>query len=195
MPDEKIQPIVLVGGRSRRFGRDKLFEPLSDGILVERPIRALRDAFGPVIALVGECDIGLRPLGDLAIPDCYPGRGPAGGILSALEFVATRDGPAGSVFVLAGDLPQVQRSLLRRILDRARSEPDAPAIVAQTARGLEPCIGIYRQTAAAALRASIAGESNAALPLHHVLDGLGTIGVDASDAETVNVNRPGDLTG
>ena len=51
---EEIQPIVLVGGSSRRFGRDKLREPVagpdgSVGWLVDRPIAALRGVFGRVV--------------------------------------------------------------------------------------------------------------------------------------------------
>ncbi len=52
-----IQPVVLVGGRSTRFGRDKLREPVGCARepLVQRPIRALRAVFGPRVMLVGEC--------------------------------------------------------------------------------------------------------------------------------------------
>ena len=54
-----IQPVVLVGGKSRRFGRDKLREPIGESRaewLVDRPIRALREVFGARVAVVGECD-------------------------------------------------------------------------------------------------------------------------------------------
>ena len=53
---EKIQPVVLVGGQSSRFGRDKLIESVHGELLVSRPINALRAVFGNRVAIVGECD-------------------------------------------------------------------------------------------------------------------------------------------
>ncbi len=80
-----IQPIVLVGGSSRRFGRDKLREPLGGGWLVDRPIAALREVFGGHVRLVGACHPEVARRGDGVIPDSHPGTGPVGGIVSALE--------------------------------------------------------------------------------------------------------------
>ena len=42
---ERITPIVLVGGKSRRFCRDKLIEPIGDSVLVALPINVLRSVF------------------------------------------------------------------------------------------------------------------------------------------------------
>src|SRR5262245_59553696 len=80
-----FQPIVLVGGKSTRFGRDKLREVVGDGWLVDRPIAALREVFGARVAVVGECDDEVAQRGDRVITDRFPGVGPIGGIVSALE--------------------------------------------------------------------------------------------------------------
>ena len=138
-----IQPIVLVGGQSQRFGRDKLREPVSrDGEewLVDRPIAALRALFGPCVALVGACDRSIAARADLVIEDHYPGCGPAGGILSALEQCP------GDVFVLAGDLPHISAAAVQHILNEAQVRPrSAVWAVLADADGLHPCIGLYRQ--------------------------------------------------
>ncbi len=137
-----IQPIVLVGGLSRRFGRDKLREPVGragEEWLVDRPIAALRALFGPRVALVGACDRDVATRADLVFEDHYPGCGPAGGILSALEQCT------GDVFVLAGDLPHISAVVVQHILDEAQSRPSVWAVLAD-ADGLQPCIGLYRQT-------------------------------------------------
>ena len=140
---DSIQPVVLVGGRSRRFGRDKLREPLgADGAewLVDRPIRALREVFGARVAVVGECHADVAARADLQLRDDYPGMGPAGGILAALEQ------SAGDVFVLAGDLPDITASAIRAIVDVASAVKarDAWVIMAE-ADGLQPVIALYRQ--------------------------------------------------
>src|SRR5262245_5365872 len=81
-----IHPVVLTGGRSTRFGSDKLRARLDDDgtLLIDRPIAALRAVFGPRVALVGDCDPAVAARADLIIRDLHPGRGPIGGILSAL---------------------------------------------------------------------------------------------------------------
>lgn len=141
-----ITPVVLVGGRSRRFGRDKLREPLADGSwLVDRPITALRAVFGARVMLVGDCDPGVALRGDGMILDRYGGAGPIGGVLSAL------DDQLRPVFVLAGDLVSIDESTVRRITFTASQDESAWAVLAQTDR-IEACIGVYRPPAAAALR-------------------------------------------
>lgn len=191
---DRIQPVVLVGGRSRRFGRDKLREPLPDGALVERPIRALQDVFGPRVALVGHCDASVGCHGDLVIPDRYPGAGPAGGILSALEHLREHAPSVDGVFVLAGDLPRVQRTLVQSIVDASRGHPGAAAVLASTNGRLEACIGIYRTSTMEHLRGLVAPEAAHGRSLVRMLKSLTVVEVPADPALTVNVNRPTDLT-
>jgi molybdopterin-guanine dinucleotide biosynthesis protein A len=185
---EGVQPIVLVGGQSKRFGRDKLREPLRGGrpgeVLVDRPIAALRAVFGSRVACVGECHSDVSSRADLAIPDRYPGVGPIGGILSALEETG------GEVFVLAGDLARITAGVVRQILDRARDEHEEWAVLARTTR-IEPCIGLYRPAAAVALRARLTSGRDASLFDAIAAERLITVPVDAGVA--ANVNTPADL--
>lgn len=183
-----IQPIVLVGGRSRRFGRDKLREPVGVARaewLVDRPIRALRDVFGARVAVVGECDVEVAARADLRLADRYPGMGPAGGILSALEQ------SPGDVFVLAGDLPNISSDAVRAIIEGAQSIAAAEAwLVLAEANGVQPCIGFYRQAVrerlAERLRAGTARLYDLA-PFERLL----LVAIDPATAR--NVNTAGEL--
>ena len=186
-----IQPVVLVGGRSSRFGRDKLQAEVGDGWLVDRPIEALRAVFGRRVAVLGICDPAVAARGDLLFEEHHPGRGPAGGVLSALQQTK------GDVFVLAGDLPSIDATTIRTMLDVARdADPAAYAILAQTpgdgssGGGVHPCIGLYRAHAAARLAERM---SLGQLSLHDAFsdDERCLVAVDA--ASTHNVNTPADL--
>jgi len=145
-----IQPIVLVGGKSRRFGRDKLLEPWGHQgqVLVQRPIEALLAVFGPRVMLVGECHPAIIPLADGVIPDNYPGIGPIGGILAALEAWA------GPVFVVAGDMPGVEPGTIETIVRAALAAPNAWATLAVTDR-THQCAGLYTQSCKPSLQLAI----------------------------------------
>lgn len=149
MNAEGVQPMVLVGGRSRRFGRDKLREPHEGGWLVDRPIQALAAVFGPRVAAVGACDPAVAQRAHLVIEDRHPGVGPVGGIVSALEWAGT------PVFVLPGDLPRVTGEAVRIVLVAAGEAQDASAVLAGTADDPEPCFGLYRPAALQPLRRAL----------------------------------------
>ncbi|MBL0169924.1 MAG: molybdenum cofactor guanylyltransferase [Gemmatimonadaceae bacterium] len=181
-----IHPIVLVGGQSLRFGRDKLREPVGPSgtdWLVDRPVRTLREVFGARVTMVGDCDPEVAARADLQRPDRYPGSGPAGGILAALEQ------SAGDVFVLAGDLPDITSASVRAILDAA-SGSDAWVVLGESG-GVQPCIGLYRQVVRPLLAERLlAGRRS----LHDLvpMERLLLVPIDAGEAR--NVNTPERLT-
>jgi molybdopterin-guanine dinucleotide biosynthesis protein A len=191
-----IQPIVLVGGKSARFGRDKLREPMSGAgggaaeWLVDRPIRVLREVFGRRVAAVGECDPEVAARADLVIVDAHPGAGPIGGIVSALAAVE------GDVLVLSGDLPRVNAGVIRSILVAATAKPEAWAVLAASEGRIEPCIGMYkhgdRGAAVARLRERLASGRRS---LHDALPADRVVLVEVDASVTVNANTPEALRG
>jgi molybdopterin-guanine dinucleotide biosynthesis protein A len=190
---EFILPVVLAGGKSRRFGRDKLAEPWPDAasgsVLVDVPIRALREVFGPRVCLVGPCDPSLRTRADGHIDDLFSGAGPLGGIVSALSSAQARG--MAAVFVLAGDLPHIGPAVIREVLKAADAAPDAPAVLASSG-GLQPCIGLYRAGILENLRAAIRPEQRSA-SLASMLPGLGVAAREIDASAAANANTPADL--
>lgn len=177
----QVQPVVLVGGQSTRFGRDKLLEPVRGKPLVQHPIDALRAVFGPRVMVVGACDQRVRALADGDLPDLHPGAGPIGGIVSALA--STR----WPVFVLAGDMPMFGRDEVHAVLS-AQRPPDALAAWAWSGRA-HPCAGVYEPASLDILRAALAAGRHAlvnALPLDRV------VRVPIHASRTLNVNTPAD---
>lgn len=181
-----VQPVVLVGGKSLRFGRDKLREPWgnSGNPLVQRPIDALREVFGPRVKLVGRCHPSLSPLADGTLPDLHPDIGPIGGIASALA------GSKCSIFVLAGDMPSFTSTEIRRVLAKAETARTPAWAVLASADGLHPCAGVYTLAALPILQARITraehGLMNAIHEAHRLL-------VDCPAHALANVNHPTDI--
>lgn len=179
----RILPIVLAGGRSRRFGRDKLREPWGDGWLVDRPIAALRSVFGARVTLVGPCDPEVRARADGALEDQLRGAGPGSGIASAM---AQHQGP---VFVLSGDLPLVTSAVVEAILDAAGQVPAVDAVLARSDRP-EPTIGLYRIGALPDLRRYVAAPIR---PLADLLPAERAHWVAIDRRALTNANAPSDL--
>ncbi|MCC6678528.1 MAG: NTP transferase domain-containing protein [Phycisphaerales bacterium] len=184
MPDP--QPLVLVGGRSRRFGRDKLREPFRGSMggtwLVDQSILALRAVFGPRVWTVGQSDAEASLRGDRHLADRWPGAGPLGGILTALQE------SADDVFVLSGDLPGITDDHVRLIAAAAQRYPRHDVVIGRSA-GPEPCIGIYRRSAIAVLTDRI---QRGDLSLLGAVDALRTAHVDLPPEAVINANRPED---
>ncbi len=181
---DDITPVVLVGGHSQRFGRNKLLEPVRGRMLVSIPVDALRRVFGPRVAAVGACDPGVAAMADAVLEDPYPGLGPVGGICAALE------GARGDVFVCAGDLVAIDARAIRTVLASAAANPDALACLAHDGR-LHPTIGVYRGGCLPYFQQAI---RESALRLRSILpEGLAVHAAVASGA-TRNINRPEDLS-
>ena len=103
--------IVLAGGRSRRFGADKLAARLSDGrTILDHALDAATDVATEIVLVLAPG--AAPPEGLLAatriVFDPEPFGGPLVGLLAGLEASS-----AGIVLVLGGDMPAVEPAVLR----------------------------------------------------------------------------------
>lgn len=174
-----VRGVVLVGGKSSRFGRDKLKEPFAGRMLVERAIDAVRRVTGSV-ALVGACAPEIAAQGDLVLPDAWVGQGPMGGILTAIEQLES------DVLVLAGDLPTITERTLEEVLTTAEARADAWIV---RAKG-EPLIALYRREVAPTIRARLALGRRA---LFDLAPDDRLVEVDVDRNEVLNANTPLEL--
>lgn len=114
-----VTAIVLAGGRSIRFGRDKLAEPVGGVPLLHRPIGVLAAFCREVIVAIGPgADEPALP-SRLTVPirlvrDPIPDGGPLAGLVAGL-----REAREPLVLVVGGDMPDLRHALLAGLLRRA----------------------------------------------------------------------------
>jgi molybdopterin-guanine dinucleotide biosynthesis protein A len=126
--------VVLVGGKSRRFGRNKALELLEGERLIDRQVRKVKSLFAEVLIITNEPELYLD-IDATIIKDVIPGQGPLGGIYTGLLFSRGE-----SVFVTACDMPFIQPAVMKRMVKLAG---DYDVVIPEKQDGLEPLHAIY----------------------------------------------------
>jgi molybdopterin-guanine dinucleotide biosynthesis protein A len=135
---------VLAGGQSRRLGQDKAMLELGGLPLLDH-VLAAAGAVGPRVVVIGRAANGLVAHGPDAraaadyLPDDIPGRGPLGGLATALRA-------AGDVLLLGCDMPLISAAVLRWLAAESDACPAADGVVPRRAGRLEPLCAVYRAT-------------------------------------------------
>ena len=112
-----VSGVVLAGGLSRRFGRDKARALLLGRPMIEYPLQALSERTSICVVVGGRpwWPDGEPPRARI-IADLYPGRGPLGALVTALRTIST----PWCLFV-ACDMPLVEPPVLDLLIERART--------------------------------------------------------------------------
>ncbi len=182
----KIVGAVLTGGRSRRMGRDKALIEVEGSAMVDRVGSVLFEAGCSIVVAVGPPSLA----GSLVnIVDLYPGEGPLGGVISALQFFAA---DAALVFVVACDVPWLDAASLVELARVARvdDEPNGFDVVMARTDRLEPLCALWNPRCVHALRAEFDSGQRA---VRGALDELSAATVVVPAAALRNVNTPDDL--
>jgi molybdenum cofactor guanylyltransferase len=164
------------------MGRDKALLPWGGSTLAEAVAREVAGAAGSA-TLVGKVGPGIGALD--AIPDLYPGEGPLGGILTALDHTRSDWN-----LVVACDMPRVDSPFLRRLIDAA-NQSGACALLPRGPSGLsEPLCAVYHRRAREPLETRFAsGERK----ITRALAGVEVAWLDVADVTVFqNLNTPED---
>ena len=125
--EELDTALILAGGKSLRYGRDKAFIRTKEGILIESIICQLREAFSRIIIIANEAEL-YQKLNLPVYPDILQGMGPLGGIHAGLK-AAERS----AAFFIACDMPRVCLPVIDYMKDLyCRNSPEA--VVAEQKR-------------------------------------------------------------
>jgi molybdenum cofactor guanylyltransferase len=119
---ERIGAIVLAGGRSSRFGRDKLAELIDGRPLLDHAMAAVRTVATDIVVVAAPDANPDVPVGVRVAHDPVAFEGPLAGLAAGL---AALDPAVDRLIVVAGDMPSLMPAVLRRLLDAVASGADA----------------------------------------------------------------------
>jgi molybdenum cofactor guanylyltransferase len=147
--------IILAGGRSSRFGRDKASEPLLGRTLLQHAVDRVAPLVQELIVVraAGQQLPSIESLLAVRIvDDAYPGAGPLGGIYTGLSAAT-----AERCLAVACDMPLLSAPLLRELQRRAMGCD----IVMPVLEYPEPLHALYSGACLAPMRAPRCGAAQA----------------------------------
>ncbi len=143
----RLGAVVLAGGRSSRFGRDKLAEPVDGRPLLDHAIAAVQ-GMGPGLDVV----VVAAPDGAPDLPDevrlVHDDRayeGPLAGLGTGLRSLA---GDVDRVIVVGGDMPGLVPAVLRLLVDGLAADAAIDAVVLHDGERARPLPTALRRAAA-----------------------------------------------
>jgi molybdopterin-guanine dinucleotide biosynthesis protein A len=142
---ERVAALVLAGGRSSRFGRDKLAEPLDGRSMLEHVIERLRGVTSEIVVVAATGALPAIPSDVDLVNDPRPFEGPLAGLAAGLR--ATDPG-VERVIVVGGDMPTIVPAVLDRLL--AALERREAAVLADDGRARPLPLAVRRSAASAA---------------------------------------------
>ena len=125
--------MILVGGKSRRMGKDKAFLEFSGKPLFERVLEIFRGSFHRIL-LVGDRQERFARYDLPVLEDIFPGSA-LGGLYTGLYHAQTE-----YVFISPCDLPFPNQGVLDHICSLREG---FDAVVPTTRRGFEPLFALY----------------------------------------------------
>jgi molybdopterin-guanine dinucleotide biosynthesis protein A len=142
---------VLAGGGSTRFGRDKALARF-DGVPLLVRIAQIAAEVADEVMVVASREKYAELGADLRfLEDQWPGEGPLGGNVTALQYTAETTPGCEWNLILSCDMPFLTREWLEFLVERSRAS-EADVVLPHSAHGPEPLCACYRTNAGPALK-------------------------------------------
>jgi molybdenum cofactor guanylyltransferase len=190
----QVGGVVLAGGGSTRFGRDKALARIGSEALLVRLCSVMR-AVTPCVTIIGSRE-KYAALGADCVADRWPGEGPLGGIITALLAAAGTGGGREVNIIIGCDMPFLTSEWLAYLIQRAQAS-EAEVVAPRSAHGLEPLCACWRVSGVEKLqRAFQGGTRKVTEAMKHlsmeVLDETHWKRFDSADRLFWNMNTPGE---
>jgi molybdopterin-guanine dinucleotide biosynthesis protein A len=144
-----IAAYVLAGGGSTRFGRDKALVEIAGQPMLARMCDLMAGVASEVRVVAPPARYA--SLGVASVEDRWPGEGPLGGIITALQHSRADDSRGSWNLMVSCDMPFLTREWMAFLAQRAVSS-EAEVVLPRSHHGLEPLCACYKTNAAQALQ-------------------------------------------
>lgn len=144
-----VRGFVLAGGASRRFGRDKALVEFDGKPLIGRLCRILQAATDAPVRIIGDNE-KYGHIGVECIADRWPGEGPLGGIITALQAADPAKHQTTWSLIIGCDMPFLTPDWLQHLAARAAAGK-AEITMPESSYGFEPLCACWRRSAASVL--------------------------------------------
>ena len=117
-----ILGVVLAGGKSRRFGRDKSQVKLKNILLIDYILREIVDEFKETLIVANE-EIDFMKSKNISVTKDYKsGLGPLGGVLTAMKWIKENNKDYQWVSTFPADTPFFKKQILEDFLKKIKPE-------------------------------------------------------------------------
>lgn len=193
---DDVTGIILAGGRSSRFGLDKLAIEIDGRTMLQRAVDAVA-VVAPRIVVVLAPDVDPPPLSALddrldIVHDTAPFLGPLAGLAAGLDAVRTP-----IALVAAGDMPKMVPAVLRRLASTVGANRHAVNLeVPRRMQSLPMAISV--DVARVAVAALLRGEERSLRALLRDLSASSIpapvwLSLDPAGDTVLDIDRPADL--
>jgi len=185
-----ITGVILAGGKSLRYGKNKALVEVDGTRLIERVINVMQPLFEKLIIITNtphEYDYLQLPMHE----DLIKGLGPVGGVYTGLETISSESG-----FFVACDMPFLQSDLIRHMVE---IRGDFDAVIPKVDWKIEPLHAIYTRNCLPAIKKLIDAQG---YQIIRFFDNIRVRYVKEEEIRSfdsrlksfLNVNSPGELT-
>jgi|WetSurMetagenome_2_1015567.scaffolds.fasta_scaffold18013_3 molybdopterin-guanine dinucleotide biosynthesis protein A len=153
-----ISGVILAGGNSKRFNGIVKSKITIDGkMIISGIIETLAYIFDEITIVTNTPDEFREYHTCKIIGDKFRNKGPLGGIHSALEETDKE-----AVFVVAGDMPKLDKDIITRQIDFYYHN-NCDILIPRINQHIEPLHGIYRKTLTGIMTEYLEGRNNYAI--------------------------------
>jgi molybdopterin-guanine dinucleotide biosynthesis protein A len=121
MKDNNILAVILAGGKSKRFGKDKNHIKLGDKTLLEHVLFKINNKFKEIL-IVSSHNQEIKKLKNvIVIPDCLNDFGPLAGVLSSMKWIKENQKQYNWVATFPSDTPFFETSIIEEYKKRSKT--------------------------------------------------------------------------
>jgi molybdenum cofactor guanylyltransferase len=145
----RVLGYLQAGGGSSRFGRDKALVKIGGRTMLARTTELIASVCSEAFIVAAEGEYAGAAAKVLA--DRWPGEGPLGGILTALQASELRGSESTWNLIVSCDMPFLSRDWLKFLCERARRST-AQVVLPQSATGWEPLCACWNTQSVSAVQ-------------------------------------------